>query len=354
MPTESEILSRLAEKPDFPPLRGTIEEFNPTLFLNGGEKSADLVLALEWENQRRKFVVEFKSQSAPSYLAGAIEQVRAYSAARPDLLPLVIVPYLGPKSLERLIAAGVSGLDLCGNGVINVPGEWFVFRTGEKNRFPSSQPIKNIYRGTSSIVARVFLLRPSYKSVNEVRDEILKRKADVSLSTVSKVLKALQEDLIISRNDEIRLLQPERLLEQLQNSYRRPWTKPRLQGKIGDVQNLIMKAAEVADNNKALIARRSQTPYVVLPSSNEITSLYVSSSSLFLKEFEFEETSRFPNVEFVETDDPTVYFDRRETGPIPFISPLQAYLELSKGGKREQEAAEPLRADILARRYEKE
>ena len=182
-------------------------------------------------------MVEFKGQSAPSYLAGAIEQVRAYTAANPDLLPLVIVPYLGPKALERLIAAGVSGLDLCGNGVINVPGQWFVFRTGEKNRFPSSLPIKNIYRGASSIVARVFLLRPNYQSVNEVRDEILKRKGDVSLSTVSKVLKALQEDLIISRNDEIRLLQPERLLEQLQNSYRRPWTKPRLQGKINNFGN---------------------------------------------------------------------------------------------------------------------
>jgi hypothetical protein len=354
MLSESEILSRIAEKPDFPPLKVQIEEFNPTLFLNGGKKSADLVLTIQWENQRRKFVAECKGQSAPSYLAGAIEQVRAYSAARPDLLPLVIVPYLGPKSLERLIAAGVSGLDLCGNGVINVPGEWFIFRTGEKNRFPSSQPIKNIYRGTSSIVARVFLLRPNYRSVSEVLEEIIKRKGEVSLSTVSKVLKALQEDLIISRNDSIRLLQPERLLEQLQNSYRRPWTKPRLQGKIGHVQNLMLKASEVADNNKALIARRSQTPYVVLPSSNEITSLYVSSSSPFLKEFDFEETSRFPNVEFLETNDPTVYFDRRKPGPIPFISPLQAYLELSKGGKREQEAAEPLRADILARRYEKE
>lgn len=352
MLSESQILSRIAEKPDFPPLRGTIEEFNPTLFLNGGKKSVDLVLTLEWKNQRRKFVAECKGQSAPSYLAGAIEQVRAYNAARPDLLPLVIVPYLGPKSLDRLIEAGVSGLDLCGNGIINVPGAWFVFRTGAKNRFPSSSPIKNVYRGTSSIVARVFLSRPNYESVSDVRDEILKRKGDVSPSTVSKVLKALQEDLIISRNDEIRLLQPERLIEQLQDTYRRPWTKPRLQGKVGNVENLIRKAKEVAENNKALIARRSQTPYIVLPSSNELISLYVSSSAPFLKEFEFEETSRFPNVEFLETDDPTVYFDRREPGPIPIISPLEAYLELSKGGKREQEAAEPLRADILALRYE--
>ena len=350
MLSESEILERIAERPDFPPLRGFIEEFNPILFLTSGEKTADLVLALEWQNQRRRFVVEFKGQSAPSYLAGAIEQVRAYAAAKPDLLPLVIVPYLGPRSLERLIAAGISGLDLCGNGVINIPGEWFVFRTGEKNRFPSSLPIKNIYRGASSIVARVFLLQPSYQSVNETRDEILKRKGDVSLSTVSKVLKALQEDMIISRTNEIRLLQPERLLEQLQNSYRRPRTKPRLQGKINNFGEFLRTAAQVADVNKASIARRSQTPYVVLPSSNEITSFYVSSSAPFLKEFE--ETSRFPNVEFLETDDPTVYFDRRGTSP-PIISPLEAYLELSNGGKREQEAAEPLRTNLLAREYEK-
>lgn len=353
MLSESEILERIAQKPDFPPLRGFIEEFNPTLFLNSGEKSADLVLALEWQNRRHKFVVEFKGQSAPSYLAGAIEQVRAYAAAKPELLPLVIVPYLGPRSLERLIAAGVSGLDLCGNGVINIPGEWFVFRTGEKNRFPSSLPIKNIYRGASSIVARVFLLRPNYQSVNEVRDEILKRKGDVSLPTVSKVLKALQEDLLISRNDKISLLQPERLLEQLQNNFRRAWTKPPLQGKINNLGEFLRTAAQVADVNNTSIARRSQTPYVVLPNSREITSLYVSSSALFLKEFEFEETNRFPNVEFLETDDPTVYFDRRNTGPIPVISPLQAYLELSKGGKREKEASEPLRADLLARKYER-
>src|SRR5712691_9629246 len=196
MLTEAEILSRIAEDLEFPPLKAKTEEFNPVLLLGGGKKSADLVLTLEWENQRRKFVVECKAQSAPSYLVGAIEQVRAYSMAMPNLLPMVIVPYLGPKSLERLIAAGVSGLDLCGNGVVNVPGEWFVFRTGEKNRFPTSLPIKNVYRGASSIVARVFLSRPNYKSVNEVRNEILKRKGDVSLSTVSKVLKALKEDLI--------------------------------------------------------------------------------------------------------------------------------------------------------------
>ena len=159
--------------------------------------------------------------------------------------------------------------------------------------------------------------------------------------------KGLQEDLIIGRSDGIRLLQPERLLDQLKENYRQPKTKRR-QGKLQDVQKLIAQGAEVAEKKNLLIASRTQMPYVVLPSSNNLVSLYVSSSAPFAEEFGFEETDRFPNVEFLETDDPTVYFDRKVLGAIPYISPLQAYLELSKGGKREQEAAEPLRAEILA------
>jgi len=122
---------------------------------------------------------------------------------------------------------------------------------------------------------------------------------------------------------------------------------------VRDVQNLITEGAAVAKKNKLLVASRTQTPYVILPSSSNMVSLYVSSADPFLREFGFEETGRFPNVELLETDDPTVYFDRRDLGPIPCISPLQAYLELSNGGKREQEAAEPLRGDILTFRYEK-
>ena len=142
------------------------------------------------------------------------------------------------------------------------------------------------------------------------------------------------------------------MLDLLRDNYRRPDTKRR-QGKVKDIQNLIAQAAEVAEKNKILIAGRTQIPYVILPSSSNMTSLYVSSAAPFLREFGFKETNRFPDVEFLETDDPTVYFNRRSNVPIPCISPLQAYLELSKGGKREQEAAEPLRGDILTFSYEK-
>ena len=94
----------------------------------------------------------------------------------------------------RVVVADERGIDLCGTGVVVVPGMFAVFRSGEKNRFSSSAPIKNIYRKNSSMVGRVFLLRSGYETVQEICAEINRRnllvnhwnKRPMSLSTVSK------------------------------------------------------------------------------------------------------------------------------------------------------------------------
>jgi len=78
-------------------------------------------------------------------------------------------------------------------------------------RFPSSALIKNIYRKNSSMVGRAFLLRASYQTVQDIRAKINQRnllvnrwdKKPMSLSTVSKVLKTLQDDLIVSRKETV-------------------------------------------------------------------------------------------------------------------------------------------------------
>src|SRR4029078_6306480 len=124
---------------------------------------------------------------------------------------MVILPYLSDDRLRELDAARVSGLDLCGNGVIIIPKDLLVYRTGAPNRFTTSAPIKNIYRGTSSLVARTFLLRPQYPSLSELQAEIERRGGRVSLPTVSKVVSGLEDDLIVGRNDSaLRLLQPDK------------------------------------------------------------------------------------------------------------------------------------------------
>lgn len=87
--------------------------------------------------------------------------------------------------------------------------------------------------------------------------------------------------------------------------------------------------------------------YVILPTSEEVVRVYTSSIEDVTRGVELEETSRFPNVELIETEDQTIYLDSRNEDSFPWISPLQTYLMLAKGGKRESEAAEELRTELL-------
>ena len=49
----------------------------------------------------------------------------------------------------------------------------------------------------------------------------------------------------------------------------------------------------------------------------------------------------------METEDETVYFDAREERDFWWASPVQVYLELMAGDKRDQETAEQVKSLIL-------
>jgi hypothetical protein len=264
---------------------------------------------------------------------------------------MVMMPYLSESQLRDLEARGVSGIDLCGNGVVVVPGKILVFRTGQPNQFPSSAPIKNVYRGTSSVVARVFLLRPEFPSVSAVQAEIAGRGAEIALSTVSRVLKGLEDDLIIRRDRRsIRLLQPEKLLPKLVENFRLPNAAACFKGKAPVDRNTLMRmVAERAEQyglSLAATGSGSAGIYSVM-ARDEIVSVYCSQRSRLLVDIPVQETNRFPNIEVVETDDAVVYFDVRKQNRYPWASPIQTYLELMHGDKRDQETAEQVKDLIL-------
>jgi hypothetical protein len=60
-----------------------------------------------------------------------------------------------------------------------------------------------------------------------------------------------------------------------------------------------------------------------------------------------DQATRFPNLELIETQTETVYFDARREGHFWWASPLQTYLELMSGDKRDQETAEQIKSRIL-------
>ena len=286
---------------------------------------------------------------------------------------MIIMPYLSENALRQLEKQAISGIDLCGNGVVVVPDELLVFRTGFPNKYSSSALIKNVYRGSSSLVSRVFLARPEYSSVGDIEKEIKQRGSAVNQSTVSKVLNVLEGDLIVGRSSgTIRLLQPEKLLEKLAASYQPPQISRRFQAKYLDSADIVMRELVTnigANHERCVLTGSSSVHLYATMASAEKLSLYCTNidAMLFLRDGQnpavIGETTRFADIELLETQDERCYFDSvqddKKSRDLFYgkdwlsiwlyraASPVQTYLELMAGGPREKQTAEQVKQMII-------
>lgn len=337
-----------------PPLSFRLLEGQPKA---GGNLRLDAFVEASWRNSIARFAVECKSNSTPKAFRDGLNLLKASSLPK-GYRPMLIMPFLREQQLEELEREGISGIDLCGNGVVIVPGLFAVFRSGEKNCFSSSAPIKNIYRKNSSMVGRVFLIRPAYDTVQEIRSEINRRnmlvnrwnRRPMSLSTVSKSLKTLEEDLIVERKDIIRLLQPDKLLEKLSENYAPPKIKERVRLKVAEKSETVGEILRVRSRELSLpivaTGTSSVAQYAVMQ-RGDVLSVYCPRLEMLLERFPGSRSDRFPNLEIIETEDETVFFDARQEGNFWWASPLQVYLELMTGDKRDQETAEQVKSFLL-------
>ena len=302
MVTEAQMLEQFSNGYDFPPAFFRLSN----LAIQRADRQIDAILDATVDGETFQFGAEFRSRNSPKLFEETVLRIEN-SKVSFGRLPLLVVPFLRESQLQSLQERKLSGLDLSGNGVISVPGRILIFRSGSPNKFPDSVPSKYVYRGATSLVARVFLCS----------------------------------------KDAIKLLQPEKLLESLASSYSPPKTTQTI--------SLASKATfeELFSGSNGLLpmvltGQSSIKAYAVM-GSTDVPKLYVQSTARLLKEWgnRVEQTSRFIELELVQTDDPTVYFDSRLKNGIPYASPVQAFLEASSGDKRERETAINLRNNIL-------
>ncbi len=346
-PTEKEFVTLLRKGDvDFPPLQLRWEAPKA--------REIDAIVRMSWRRSSYRFAAEYKRQFTARTIEEAADQARRH-ALTAKLRPLVVVPFLNERALDDLEERSVSGIDLCGNGVVLVPGEWYVRRTGEPNLFRTEGVIKNVYRRSSSIVARLFLARPEFDSVQDALEELRRRGGRVTLPTVSKVCKRLEDDLIIDRNKRggatrLRLIQPDKLLDRLADNYSPPNIRTRLAGKLREIEpaefrTRLREWADNTGNQVALTGACSVGAYAVMAREG-VEEYYCTDVGGAVRALggRFQPTERFATVILLETPDDEVYFDRR--GDLT-ASPVQAFLELSTGDKRDQETADQVRSGIL-------
>ncbi len=316
----------------------------------------DFEMEARWGDQSAVFAVEYKSVFTPKAFRQTLNQCRV-ARLPANRYPLVMLPYLRPEQLEELESNGISGVDWCGNGVVIVPDKIRVFRSGGDNQFATYSPIKNIYRKNTSMVPRLLLTAARFTTVQEILAEVNRRnlfvqKADaiaMSMGTVSKALKQLEDDLIVGRNTEIRLLQADKLLEQLQQNYEPPKARPvRLKVDCEFAQLPQLVSTKLERNPTPLVATglSSVSQYATMQ-REELLAVYCLEAKRIQAAIGGRETDRFPNLELIETLEQPLYFDAREESGFYWASPVQTWLELIRGDKRDRETAEQVKESIL-------
>ncbi len=317
---------------------------------DGRAWEADAAFDLDWRDKTIRCAAELNGRATPRRVRDTVRYLNnLLTAGQLDAKPVLIVPYLSNGIAEQLDQSGVSALDLNGNYLI-LTDDLVAIRLDQPNQYPESRDIKKVYSYNSSIVGRFLLAaNRTFEQVNEIHDGIQEMGGGISLSTVSKVLKSLDEDMIISKKrGEIRLLQPGKLLDRLCEGYREPRVGRSYKLKFGDgdqdeflnkflgSDNWVWSGETSAETYAATTTPRTRVAYfnALTP---EMEALHMQFGD-----------DRFYNCLVEQTDDDFVYFARHGQ----WASPVETYLALSQLDKRERQIAQSIRENVILAGFE--
>jgi len=301
-------------------------------------------------------LIEIKSASNPKTVMSACQSLLKclQSEDAKNLIPILIAPYIGKEQIDILAREGISWIDLSGNMVIRVGKEIYIERTGKENKFPDTVPIKRIFQGTSSLVARSLLLKPEgFSSLYEIVDFINSRDGTITISTVSKVLQSLENELLIKKTKSgFYATEAERLLERIAEGYRNSVKRQARKTYRYAVKNERDVFTALSERSLDYAAYGFYAAKLKgLAMTDEIT-LFIKSLEETKRAFELISLDIKPDAEFgqlllIETKDPCVWFNVQKQPFENVVDDLQLYLEMLEARPRGPAIAEQLRSRIL-------
>ncbi len=320
-------------------------------FSNGQQTpgaQSDAVLKLAWNGRSYDFLVQIITRTTPKFFRSELERQNERAAEQDvaDRNLLIVVPNLDSTLVNLLREAEFSGADLNGNYIIQTQ-DLVAVRLDQERKYLESRPIKNVFRGKSSIVCRFFLTEAhKFERVTEIYDHIQRLGGEISLSTVSKVLSALDSELIIEKNNVIRLLQPQKLLANLRAHYEPTYSGTSLKLKLPPdrveseriLDELLGNTTWVWDGQTSAERYATTTPAADFRASARDVPI----GNERIAEFE---APRFYNCIVNQSRESFLYFDCDGH----WSSEVETYLALSQGGKREQDIARDIEDRILKR-----
>ncbi|MBN2312623.1 MAG: hypothetical protein JXM79_01760 [Sedimentisphaerales bacterium] len=359
---------RMTEKQIIQRFQGATEQYAPLMM-----KKLDEQVYIA-ERYQADAIVEFSIQDGPTFEAvveitpvaspkNVLEKSRILvecigEDSNSNRIPMIVAPYMGAKQARILAEKGISWIDLSGNMLIRVSNKVYIERTGKRNRFPDTAPIKKIFQGTSALVSRALLLQPEgFTSLEKIVDFINQRNANITLSTVSKVLKQLDNELLINRSKSlITVADPEKLLERLTEGYKSSTGRKKRNSfrfSIANIESLSYGnpfgfGIPCVD----YLAYGLYAAQIKGLATTEIKTIFVKDIGNFRRIAKEKWVSIIPDAEFgnfiiTEAEDPGVWFNTNIQKYDMVVDDIELYLEMTVDTPRGPKIAEQLKQRIL-------
>ena len=163
------------------------------------------------------FVMAWRRSGSVSSVAGGIHELEtAQSSFHYDVLPLLVVPYMGRAGQERCTRAGMNWMDLSGNAEFRASGI-FYHDLGNPNRFRKSGRPESAFGSRGSRITRRLLMDPS----KAVTQRTLASSTGLSEGHTSRIVGKLLETRLVKRGGGgIRVVDADVLLDAWQEDYR--------------------------------------------------------------------------------------------------------------------------------------
>jgi hypothetical protein len=341
-----------------PGVQARIVEMQPLFKGTHTQTQVDAIVEFTLKDRPNKpirAVIEMKSRLTPMVLEGAIHEVLGYrnelqrSGDFKDLYPMVAAPYISDSVQRRCKELRVGYIDLNGTFAL-IHDDVYVDVVRPATRFKNPQGVKNIFSGRSRRIIRVLLANPH----RPYRLEELASEAQLSTGQVFQVMRRLQEDGLLDRTHEGRVLtKPRNLLRLFAQELKSDYAYNRT------VFNAFSETPQMqfAKFLRETCERKGVQCAFTLASGlepnernvrEEITAAYINVSPESLRyDLQLEAVGKGANVilmmppESDNTDAGGVFYrPRKLTNGLTSVNPVQLYVDFTLHSGRGEEQAE--------------
>jgi hypothetical protein len=299
------------------------------------------------------FAVEVLAAASPGVVADHAKTVASISQRlRRKVTPLLAVPYMTDAGRRACEQARIPWFDLSGNAHIVAPGIRIIVE-GRPNRFRTPGRPASVFAPKSARVARWLLMHEG----RALTQREIARGTDMTEGFVSRIVSRLEHDSYVLREPSgaVRVRDPGLLLDAWRDEYRfdkHTLVQGHVAARSGDaLARSVSDALSVASVEHAATGLAAAWQMTHFAAFRIATFFLAAPLPKGLKEkLSFREEARGANLWLVVPDDIGVFHGAEPRDGVRCVHPVQAYVDLKAHPERATEAAERLRAELLARK----